>query len=124
MDNGKRRIGKKYPMRPEDNDKIFRECGPGWNHLIDPLIKRCTELGGIVDQVKEKYGTLRFYYMETGPASEDLWAVFQGEVDDAEHQSHMTCEMCGKRGYTLVKGGWLKTLCREHALELGYKERP
>jgi hypothetical protein len=105
-----------------DNDKIFRECGPGWNSLIDPLIKRCTDLGGIVDQVKEKYGELRFYYTPVGPASEALWDSLEDAVNAAENESRHTCEMCGKRGRLMMSAGqWYKTLCSEHALELGYK---
>lgn len=106
-----------------NNNKVFRECGPGWEHLIVPLVQRCTELGGIVDQVKEKYGTLRFYFTPLGPAADGLWDAFQDMVDQAEHESNWTCEMCGKRGYTMRKGGWLKTLCTEHSLELSYRER-
>jgi hypothetical protein len=100
-----------------------KECGPGWDQLIDPLIERCHALGGVVDQIKEKFGTLRFYYTETGPASDTLWAEFQDMVNEAERHSHHTCEMCGARGYGMIKGGWHKTLCSKHSTELGYKEK-
>jgi hypothetical protein len=106
-----------------DNEKVYRQCGAGWNSLIDPLVKRCTELGGIVDEIKEKYGTLRFYFTPLGPAADGLWDAFQDIVDQAEHESHWVCELCGKRGYGMRKGIWLKTLCNEHSLELGYKDR-
>jgi hypothetical protein len=106
-----------------DNDKVFKECGPGWNILIDPLIVRCTGLGGTVDQIKEKYGTLSFYYTPCGPASDALWNEFQDAVDEAERHSRHMCELCGARAVLMIKGSWYKTLCREHSLELGYKEK-
>ena len=60
-----------------------------------------------VDQVKEKFGTLRFYYTGGDDA-------IDGMVRMAESMSGVTCEECGKPG-TRVGGGWVSTLCKEHA---------
>jgi len=60
-----------------------------------------------LDQVKEKFGTLRFYY--TG--GDDY---ISGMVTMAESMSGVTCEECGKPGER-VGGGWITTLCEEHA---------
>jgi hypothetical protein len=60
----------------------------------------------ILDQVKEKFGTLRFYY--TGGDDE-----ISGMVRMAESMSGVTCEECGSPGET--KGqGWVVTLCETH----------
>jgi hypothetical protein len=59
-----------------------------------------------LDQVKEKFGTLRFYY--TG--GDD---VIDGMVRMAESMSGVTCEVCGKPG-TSTGGSWIKTACVEH----------
>jgi hypothetical protein len=59
-----------------------------------------------LDQVKEKFGTLRFYY--TG--GDDY---IRGLVSMAESMSGVTCEECGKPG-TSTSGGWIKTVCKEH----------
>jgi hypothetical protein len=59
-----------------------------------------------LDQVKEKFGTLRFYY--TG--GDDY---IRGLVSMAESMSGVTCEECGKPG-TSTGGGWIKTVCVEH----------
>jgi hypothetical protein len=68
-----------------------------------------------VDQVKEKFGTLRFYY--TG--GDDY---IDGLVSMAEAMSGVTCEECGNPGSTLGRG-WLTTLCEKHAEERGiYKD--
>jgi hypothetical protein len=106
-----------------DNHKIFRECGTGWERLIAPLIKRCTELGGTVEQVKEKFGRLRFYYYPGEPGTDAQWEAFEDAVNQACTDSGHTCEMCGKRGLLMIKGRWYKTLCAEHSKDLGYKDK-
>ena len=75
--------------------------------LIDlPLreIKECPQV--TLDQVKEKFGTLRFYYS----GGDDY---ISGLVSMAESMSGVTCETCGKPG-TQTSGGWIKTACVEH----------
>jgi hypothetical protein len=62
-----------------------------------------------LDQVKEKFGTLRFYY--TGGDE-----YISGLVSMAESMSGVTCETCGKPG-TQTSGGWIKTACVEHGGE-------
>ena len=59
-----------------------------------------------LDQVKEKFGTLRFYYS----GGDDY---IRGLVSMAESMSGVTCETCGKPG-TSTGGGWIKTACKEH----------
>ena len=59
-----------------------------------------------LDQVKEKFGTLRFYYQ----GGDD---TISGMVRMAESMSGVTCEECGKPG-TQTSGGWIKTVCVEH----------
>lgn len=100
-----------------DNNQVFHECGPGWKSIIDPLIEQSDKEGVTVGQIKEKYGELRFYV--DGSESDKLAdMIAQAEID-----SRKTCEMCGKPGVLMVKGGWYKTICAEHALDLGYKIR-
>lgn len=94
------------------------ETGDGWYDLIDLL---CWKLQSMTDmndhlperfpqieatQVKEKFGTLRFY---TGGASE--WQ--DGVIDFAESISAKTCDICGKAG-TLNRNGWIACRCPEH----------
>jgi len=59
-----------------------------------------------LDQVKEKFGTLRFYYS----GGDDY---IRGLVSMAESMSGVTCEECGNPG-TQTPGGWIKTVCKEH----------
>lgn len=58
-------------------------------------------------QVKEKYGTLRFY---VSGGDERAQAI----LEFAEYHSSKVCEICGARGQ--VRGeGWLTTRCEAHA---------
>ena len=90
------------------------ECGDGWYNLIDDLC-HCIESHVnsrklppvVVDQVKEKFGALRFYV--TG--SDD---TIEGMIWMAEYMSTRICETCGEKGH-LHYGGWIKTACEEHA---------
>ena len=61
----------------------------------------------VASQVKEKFGTLRFYY--SGGDN-----VIDGMVLMAESMSGVTCEECGSLGKS-YGGGWITTLCDKHA---------
>ena len=65
-----------------------------------------------LDQVKEKFGTLRFYYS----GGDD---VIDGMVRMAESMTEVTCEECGNVGERRG-GGWVHTYCTpcEEAREL------
>lgn len=78
-------------------------CGKGWKDLIDPLIEMCEKNNVQINQIKEKFGGLRFYVASAGKEIYDA-------IDEAERKSFETCESCGAPG-KLRKGGWLKTLC-------------
>ena len=60
-----------------------------------------------VVQVKEKFGTLRFY---VNGATEEQHHY----ISFAEAMSSRTCETCGKPGKRLGRG-WIYTACEEHA---------
>ena len=63
----------------------------------------------VADQVKEKFGTLRFYY--TGGDS-----IIEGMVAMAEAMSAVTCDVCGNPGKE-TGGGWISTRCEEHRVK-------
>lgn len=58
-------------------------------------------------QIKEKFGTLRFYVEGWDTKS-------QAFVEFAEYHSARICETCGAPGKTR-SGRWLKTLCDAHS---------
>lgn len=59
-----------------------------------------------VEQIKEKFGGLRFYYQ----GGDDH---ISGMVTMAEVWAHRTCETCGAPGKQR-SGGWIRTLCDHH----------
>lgn len=88
------------------------ECSDGWLEMIRDLIQKLIDVGWNKEfkQIKEKFGTLRFY---TGETTEEQFNL----IREYEKLSATTCEICGKRDDTvgLRSGGWLRTLCEEHA---------
>ena len=62
-----------------------------------------------VEQIKEKFGGLRFYYQ----GGDDR---IEGMVNMAEIWANHTCETCGNKGKRR-DGGWIRTLCDTHEAE-------
>lgn len=81
--------------------------GPGWVPILDRLAEDLVAMGWDRDlhQVKEKFGTLRFYIGNS-------CQVMEERIDKAEDESAVTCEECGKPG-TSRGGGWVVTNCDE-----------
>ena len=129
----------KYPKMMVNRNKSMMEttmcwgfeCGDGWFKILDSLmsnIQHYTDWNNdnfakgykqykqvpqvTLDQVKEKFGTLRFYY--TGGD-----AYISGMVSLAESLTAVTCESCGNVGKTRG-GGWVHTYCEpcEEAREI------
>ena len=112
------------------------DCGDGWYNIINTL---CSQIQGYVDwknsqrekllernphnieipdevpqvvavQVKEKFGTLRFY-ADGGDDRTD------GMISMAEAMSAVTCETCGSPGE--IRGrSWFYTACDFHAKDV------
>jgi hypothetical protein len=133
----------KYPKMMVNRNKNMQEtcmcwgfeCGDGWFNILDQLMsniqhhidwnnqnfdkgyKQYKQVAQVtLDQVKEKFGTLRFYY--TG--GDD---IIDGMVRMAESMSGCTCEECGNIGKSRG-GGWIHTYCDpcEEARELARKK--
>jgi len=105
-------------------------CGQGWHPLLADLcdglhyISAVTTINVVADQVKEKFGTLRFYWHgesrdDTVPSEHDaemLDLVADALVDRAEHLSERTCEDCGSDdGHLFEVGKWWYVRCPECA---------
>lgn len=90
-------------------------CGDGW----EPLIRRASEkLEPLVRgtcarafQVKEKFGTLRFYMDSVEPLAPDVDEAIAAAIEAAEEESARTCEECGGPGELRDARGWFSTLC-------------
>jgi len=99
------------------------ECQTGWFWLINQLCQSIQSYIDnnqhnnipqvVVDQVKEKYGGLRFYY-HGGDETID------GMVWLAEHMSYNICENCGSTENVGDTDGWIMVLCEKCATEGGH----
>jgi hypothetical protein len=92
-------------------DELFDlSVGDGWFDLLHDLSKKILEFDDEVKvlQIKEKFGTLRFYTTATNDA---VYSV----IREAEKRSSVTCENCGDVEDTKLDAttGWAKTLCLE-----------
>lgn len=101
------------------------ETGDGWfdllekgvsalQHLCDLCRKDGRTVEIVADQIKEKFGTLRFYYSIYG-ANDTETRIIHSIVDSMERESEVTCENNGTRGELCVKNMWYKTLSYEEA---------
>lgn len=70
-------------------------------------MSQAAETVPVAIQIKEKYGTLRFY-VDGGDTTA------QAYIDFAEAYSARLCDVCGAPGKTTGKG-WVQTRCEAHA---------
>jgi len=129
---------KKYPkiLRDYKGDPMQTcmswgmEFDDGWKNLIDKCLhklqyfcdlssKEGEPVQVIATQMKEKYGTLSFYFTGEGGKRED-WDIIDDIIAEAEIRSAHTCEVTGKDGTICKRGGWYRTLSYEQARKDGY----
>ncbi len=99
-----------FKLFDEHYSRIFKESLEERRaEIVEEEPRSVTELISqvVVTQVKEKFGTLRFYYTGGGDRYVD------GLVGMAEEMSSVTCETCGAPG-KLRGRGWYYTACDEH----------
>jgi hypothetical protein len=85
------------------------QCGIGWHPLIRELLERLcdSQWDGRIDQIKEKFGCLRFYIPEANDQQIEI-------IDEYEQRSRDHCEFCGAGPARLASGRrWIKTLCAD-----------
>lgn len=88
------------------NEHTHRSVSESLNKLeFREVPEACPQV--IVEQVKEKYGTLRFYFY----GGDDNVI---GMVRLAESMTSRICEVCGCPAKTESRGGWVSTRCDQH----------
>lgn len=101
------------------------QCDDGWFELLDKLMNQLTASDPDkkihVQQIKEKFGGLRFYFdIEEDKITrrKELFDKFHKIIMVYERNSFKTCEVCGKPGKLRCTedGHLLKTVCKEHRI--------
>jgi hypothetical protein len=101
VENAKARL--KYAMENPDA-KFVKPIATLEKDVVDAI----KELP-VIAQVKEKFGTLRFYVDGGTPEMHNY-------IEFAEAMTSITCEVCGNPG-TSRTGGWIRVLCDTHSRE-------
>lgn len=86
--------------------------GEGWWPLVERVHQRLLEIDPdyVLDQVKEKFGTLSYY---ATPSDGVAYAELAQVIRAAQGLSAMICEWCGNVGELRRGSSWLLTLCDE-----------
>jgi len=98
-------------------------CGGGWFEPIYKLSKKLENLNKksespdkpvvIADQVKEKFGGLRFYVSFGENTSEETIKQIDQWICEAETECDNICEVCGESPVQRTSG-YIQTLCEKH----------
>ena len=80
---------------------VVSDCMPGWLPLVEELIQSLVSIGWDKDlhQIKEKFGTLRFYIGQETPEMREL-------IMDAEKRTSSICDMCGCFAQLIKRPYW------------------
>ena len=108
------------------------ECPSSWFELLKELTNKLESINNkykgkyecVAQQVKEKYGSLRFYsgikILIENPTDDEIKLAykideqFQEAVNDAENKSAKICCICGKPA-TKTSSGWIAHYCDDCA---------
>lgn len=115
---------KQFPwIVSKDTGKYTKfDCGNGWFILLWELLEEIQdyyEQSNIdineisLDQIKEKYGGLRF---EVRNALHDIYDI----IARYENKSESICEICGKQESVYENNGWKLTFCSKCSFIEGY----
>lgn len=102
-----------YPKPQEPYELFGIECGDGWKELIKPLFEWIENYNKdhednpiVIEQVKEKFGGLRFYVSYEPDELSEM-------IRKAEEDSYGICETCGSKIDVGHTSGWIQTICRK-----------
>ncbi len=98
--------------------------GDGWIPSLRTLFEYCQfqhDTNGypqlVADQIKEKFGTLRFYYIfehcsieKYKGRSDRSSEILEGAIDFVEMLTKSICEECGQPG-KMRSDGWIRVRC-------------
>lgn len=92
------------------NQNNVMDVGLGWRQYVRVLDAYANKHNITVDQVKEKFGGLRYYTTFPEGLDEQTKKTMEHLITAAEVLAFRTCEYCGQPGEQR-KGGWIKVRC-------------
>jgi hypothetical protein len=114
-DNNTQLLKVSYPTVFKEN--FYFECEDGWLHLIQEIamfISSRTDKCQAA-QVKEKFGTLRFYIDCVEGLSEETYKEIAEYISAVERLSYYVCEYCGTKiddtNRAKNTSYWIKNIC-------------
>lgn len=108
------------------------EMGEGWKPIAQKVIDQIIEINEslpenshiFIDQVKEKWATMRIYVTYDNVPKEIVNRV-EKMIDDAETEAVATCEECGsKENIGMRINGWYTVMCEECAKKIAKETFP
>lgn len=96
---------------PDDLPEYMIDAPTGWLQIIadlhNELVQQDPEYR--INQIKEKFGGLRFYY---SPGREQgKYGYLHELMEKYEALSYKTCQICAEPGAMREINGWYATLC-------------
>lgn len=98
-------------------ETFYFECEDGWLHLIQEIAKFISDRTDKCQaaQVKEKFGTLRFYIDCQEGLSEETYKEIAEYINAVERLSYYVCEYCGSKldetNRSKNTSYWIKNIC-------------
>ena len=104
-------------MKITEFKDLYKDCfpvGEGWRPLVTNLVNDIIAINADVNiqQVKEKFGGLRFYIF-TGDMKREESGEIRRLINQAENESFEICQLCGSKEDVKQYGGWIKTHCKK-----------
>lgn len=108
------------------DSQLGKGIGEGWQPLVGEaaLALDVVAPGWVAAQIKEKFGTLRFYYDLPEGIDRDHRLAARAIAHWAETRSAHICEWCGDNGELRRDDYWLLTLCDHCQGRRGQGHRP
>jgi len=88
----------------------YTDIPKGWKELVYQLDLDLSVIDPdyVIDQIKEKFGGLR-YYISSSVYTEEM----RNLIDKAEEKSFNMCLFCGNLAEPKNYDGWYATICKE-----------
>lgn len=112
-------MSKEIPKDLQKRIDVGMGCGSfipdGWFDIVVKLNEDITKIDPYykVDQIKEKFGTLRYYVTLSEGMTGDDYDRINDLIYNAGKKSSVTCQDCGVPAKLETDKHWLKTICGE-----------